>query len=1004
MSRRCFHFVFAVVLTVGLIADPTAAYATSAAINTESAAIRPVPAEASRPNDDALLPQRHAYQVTLYDWLETLTVEDVTLPDGNITWDGTYEDVDHLADLWLQLDGASASRVVRGAPEYYVLDDGQGGGIEGAGTVRILHTTGYGENKAWENEIAHLYQLDLPLADGEQGNPYYQHQAVANRALVVMAVDMMMYDEVLSTPGGGGLKWYDMYGKAFLSWVQVYEWCKEAAPPHVREALLDGLSRFVSRMTWDRPRDANTNMDMFSAHGLARLYMATADSTVRADALAAFKRNVFGYNDGVLGTHHDTDNGTFFPAGYVGENDGPDAYYNGESFYHMVGALTAVTDRETGEVDTEWTFLEEIVRRMSRWRTMQIVWDPAYWSGHGQRLERLYTSGTGYSNRTSGSVVKGQAPELWRDISAASSVAEARPLVFMPDKERLKGEGGMISDINNKVGDLQSHYNDEWTGTVPEWNGWESWVKETPYLPPEGWYSTLMALHDADDPSIKLPMDGDGHSTALGGPPTGPEFWSYKGSDGTRDFGFFVEADQNQGTYKGWYGGKLESFWTPETGTVILNRHSKAGDEPRFEDSSDWSRLPFYGAHHVWGYLVDDAGEEVGFSTTQIRDREHGRTVTWDDPDSPMWVEVENDFSNPQDLDDTGLQDDRRDVLNGALTITNRFDAVADGVQITHTVQSDQADAATALYVGLPIYMRAVSYNRFGSLTRGNHPQIGLDDTTIDYWDGNQWRELPDAPDYEWPTAVTTTALRLGRDFRTGEGPQYAYVDFESPTSLRRSPFYQHDVYQTKTRIRTIQMDLHGNPGTAQPLPASRSVTYTVQTTDPTAEDTSSGDVHQIVLQKGWNIVSSRVSPDPADLDALFGELVPDVALVRDQSGNEYDPIAGTDEIGYWEEGKAYAVFATSTTALRIAGAAIDPDGRSIDLEAGWNWVPYFGPARMPVTQALASVQDHLVIVKDGQGRVYYPELDIEDLVDMVPGEGYKIFVNTATTLTYPSP
>ena len=733
------------------------------------------------PNDDPLLPQRHEYQVTLYDWLETITVEDVTLPDGNIMWDGTYEDVDHLADLWLELDGTSASRVVRGAPEYYILDDGQGGGIEGSGTVRILHTTGYGENKAWENEIAHLYRLNLPMANGEQGNPYYQNQAVANRALVVMAVDMMMYDEVLSTDGGGGLKWYDMYGKAFLSWVQVYEWCKDAAPPHVREALLDGLSRFVSRMTWDRPRDANTNMDMFPAHGLARLYMATSDSTVRADALAAFKRNVFGHNDGALGTHHDTDQGTFFPAGYVGENDGPDAYYNGESLYHMVGALAAVTDRETGEVHSEWSFLKEIVRRMSRWRTMQIVWDPAYWDGYGQKLRRLYTSSTGYSNRTSGSVVRGQAPELWRDITAASLVAEARPLVFMPDNGLVEGEGAMISDINNKVGDLQTHYDDEWTGTVPEWNGWESWVKETPYLPPRGWYSTLMALHNAGDPTTKLPMDGNGHSAALGGAPTGHEFWSYKGSDGARDFGFFVEADQNQGSYKGWYGGKLESFWTPETGVIILNRHSKAGDEPRFEDSSDWSRLPYYGAHHVWGYLVDGAGEEVGFSTTQIRDREHGRTVTWDDTGSPMWVEVENDFSNPQDLDDTGLEDDRRDVLNGSLTITNRFEAVADGVEVTHSVESDQADEATELFVGLPVYMRAVSYNRFGSLTRGNHPQIGLDDTTIEYWDGSAWQMLPDAPDYEWPTAVTTTALRLGRDFRTGEGPKYAYVDFESP-------------------------------------------------------------------------------------------------------------------------------------------------------------------------------------------------------------------------------
>jgi hypothetical protein len=369
-----------------------------------------------------------------------------------------------------------------------------------------------------------------------------------------------------------------------------------------------------------------------------------------------------------------------------------------------------------------------------------------------------------------------------------------------------------------------------------------------------------------------------------------------------------------------------------------------------------------------------------------------------------MWVEVENDFSNPHDLDDTGLQDDRRDVLNGAFTITNRFEAVADGVQITHTVESDQTDEATALYVGLPVYLRAVSYNRFGSLTRGNHPQIGLDDTTIEYWDGSQWQELPHAPDYEWPTAVTTTALRLGRDFRTGEGLQYAYVDFDSPTPLRRSPFYQHDVYQTKTRIRTVQMDLHGNPGTAQSLPASKSVTYTIQTTDPTTESTASGDVDQIVLQRGWNMVSSGVSPEETDLDSIFAEVASDIAIVRDENGNEYRPGDGADDIRHWEDDEAYAVFATSTTALHLTGAAIDPEGHTIALREGWNFVPYFLADALPVAEALASVLDQLVIVKDGDGLVYYPEHDVEDLTELKPGEGYMIFVNAATTLSYPTP
>jgi hypothetical protein len=40
--------------------------------------------------------------------------------------------------------------------------------------------------------------------------------------------------------------------------------------------------------------------------------------------------------------------------------------------------------------------------------------------------------------------------------------------------------------------------------------------------------------------------------------------------------------------------------------------------------------------------------------------------------------------------------------------------------------------------------------------------------------------------------------------------------------------------------------------------------------------------------------------------------------------------------------------------------------------------------------------------VKDEAGRVYLPEEDPDVLEQMEPGEGYRIYVHQATTLTYP--
>src|SRR5690606_2201387 len=88
---------------------------------------------------DALLPQEHQWQVDLYSWLKTISMDDVRLPSLEWKWDGQIDDIDTVADLWLQLEGASVSRVVRGEPEWYVLDAGNGKGIEATGEIRIWH-------------------------------------------------------------------------------------------------------------------------------------------------------------------------------------------------------------------------------------------------------------------------------------------------------------------------------------------------------------------------------------------------------------------------------------------------------------------------------------------------------------------------------------------------------------------------------------------------------------------------------------------------------------------------------------------------------------------------------------------------------------------------------------------------------------------------------------------------------------------------------------------------
>ncbi len=67
-----------------------------------------------------------------------------------------------------------------------------------------------------------------------------------------------------------------------------------------------------------------------------------------------------------------------------------------------------------------------------------------------------------------------------------------------------------------------------------------------------------------------------------------------------------------------------------------------------------------------------------------------------------------------------------------------------------------------------------------------------------------------------------------------------------------------------------------------------------------------------------------------------------------------------------------------------------------------WPVVPRSRYLRMPVETALESISEELLLVKDGDGNVYWPDLGMEYINDMVPGEGYQIFMESEGTLVYP--
>ncbi len=158
---------------------------------------------------------------------------------------------------------------------------------------------------------------------------------------------------------------------------------------------------------------------------------------------------------------------------------------------------------------------------------------------------------------------------------------------------------------------------------------------------------------------------------------------------------------------------------------------------------------------------------------------------------------------------------------------------------------------------------------------------------------------------------------------------------------------------------------------------------------------------HSIELRQGWNLISSYVAPEPSSLEAVFADVLSDVALVKDEAGKAFLPGEGINRIGDWDPLEAYMVYARQAVTLRLSGTSLSGAPPAVPLEQGWNLVPYLREASLPIEEALGSISEHVVLVKDYAGAAWIPEYGINHIGLMQPQQGYKVYMAQPAELTY---
>ena len=160
---------------------------------------------------------------------------------------------------------------------------------------------------------------------------------------------------------------------------------------------------------------------------------------------------------------------------------------------------------------------------------------------------------------------------------------------------------------------------------------------------------------------------------------------------------------------------------------------------------------------------------------------------------------------------------------------------------------------------------------------------------------------------------------------------------------------------------------------------------------------------HNITINAGWNMISTYINPDSADMLAVLNAIASDILLAKNGQGQAVIPSLGINAIGNWNVLEGYKIKTSNATTLVIGCQQVNPLTTPIALSPGWSIIAYLRTTPMDIVATLSNIDSNILLVKDNGGNTYLPSFGINTIGDMIPGQGYKIKMSASDILTYPA-
>jgi hypothetical protein len=166
----------------------------------------------------------------------------------------------------------------------------------------------------------------------------------------------------------------------------------------------------------------------------------------------------------------------------------------------------------------------------------------------------------------------------------------------------------------------------------------------------------------------------------------------------------------------------------------------------------------------------------------------------------------------------------------------------------------------------------------------------------------------------------------------------------------------------------------------------------------------SSGE-QQIELSEGYNFISSRIISENPDMQDILENNLANLEFVRNSQGLMLQKIGSVwvNNIGDWVNTEGYLFKMSSDDDLVILGEVIDPQ-TPIILSTGYQLIGYLLEQPLDTETAFQDVLENLEFVRNTEGLMFQKigPVWVNNIGNMLPGEGYLVKMNADDILIYP--